>query len=130
MTVSGLLAQTGSQDDQLLFATLSTAQTVLGKPDQVSMVEVAALCNACPLVDDLNVYALRNEQQADFRREYLGFVFQSFHLVPYLTVIENIMLPLTAINISKRKKKYGHGSTSMGGFGGQRQTTAHSNFWR
>lgn len=56
-------------------------------------------------VDDLNVYALSNEQQADFRREYLGFVFQSFHLVPYLTVLENAMLPLTAIKLPTRKKE-------------------------
>jgi putative ABC transport system ATP-binding protein len=56
-------------------------------------------------VDDLNVYALSNEQQADFRREYLGFVFQSFHLVSYLTVMENAMLPLTATKIPTRKKK-------------------------
>jgi putative ABC transport system ATP-binding protein len=34
------------------------------------------------LVEDMDVYALRQEQQADFRREFLGFVFQSFHLVP------------------------------------------------
>lgn len=56
-------------------------------------------------VDDLNVYTLSNEQQADFRREYLGFVFQSFHLVPYLTVMENAMLPLTAIKLPTRKKE-------------------------
>ncbi len=56
------------------------------------------------LVDDIDVFGLRSEQQADFRREYLGFVFQSFHLVPYLTVIENVMLPLTAIKIAKSEK--------------------------
>ena len=56
------------------------------------------------VVDDLDVYSLSNEQQADFRREYLGFVFQSFHLVPYLTVMENVMLPLTAIKIPTRQK--------------------------
>jgi putative ABC transport system permease protein len=49
LSVSAILAPTGSQDDQLLFTTLSTAQAVLEKPDQVSMVEVAALCNACPV---------------------------------------------------------------------------------
>ncbi len=52
MTVSGILAPTGSQDDQLLFTTLPTAQTVLDKPDEVSLVEVAALCKDCP-VDDM-----------------------------------------------------------------------------
>ncbi len=57
------------------------------------------------IVDDIDVYGLRNEQQADFRREYLGFVFQSFHLVPYLTVMENVMLPLTAMKRSGRQKE-------------------------
>jgi putative ABC transport system ATP-binding protein len=57
------------------------------------------------IVDDIDVYALGTEQQADFRREYLGFVFQSFHLVPYLTVVENVMLPLTAMKLSGRQKE-------------------------
>jgi putative ABC transport system permease protein len=52
MTVSGLLSPTGSQDDQLLFTTLPTAQSLLDKPGELSMVEVAALCNACP-VDEM-----------------------------------------------------------------------------
>ncbi len=49
--ISGQLAPTGSQDDQLLFTTLTTAQSLLDKRGQVSMVEVAALCNACPIDD-------------------------------------------------------------------------------
>lgn len=49
MRVTGILEPTGSQDDQLLFAQLSTAQRILGKPGEISMVEVAALCNACPI---------------------------------------------------------------------------------
>ena len=56
-------------------------------------------------VDDLDVYSLSSEQRADFRREYLGFVFQSFHLVPYLTVVENVMLPLTAVRMPGRQKE-------------------------
>ena len=56
-------------------------------------------------VDDIDIYNLNPEQQADFRREFLGFVFQSFHLVPYLTVVENVMLPLTTIKIRKREKR-------------------------
>lgn len=47
--VTGILAATGSQDDHLLFTDLNAAQQILGKPGQISMAEVAALCNACPI---------------------------------------------------------------------------------
>jgi putative ABC transport system ATP-binding protein len=57
------------------------------------------------VVDEIDVYGLHQEKQADFRREFLGFIFQSFHLVPYLTVIENVMLPLAVIKLEKRKKQ-------------------------
>ena len=49
LEVSGVLAPTGSQDDQLVFASLGTAQALLHKEGRISMVEVAALCNACPI---------------------------------------------------------------------------------
>jgi putative ABC transport system ATP-binding protein len=48
-------------------------------------------------VDGIDIYGLANEKLADFRREYIGFVFQSFQLIPYLTVLENVMLPLAII---------------------------------
>ena len=51
------------------------------------------------VVDGIDIYALPIESQADFRREYIGFVFQQFHLMPYLSALENVMLPLT---ITKR----------------------------
>jgi len=53
-TVVGLLAKTGSQDDQLLIAPLDVAQATLGKPGQISMVEIAALCHDCPVDDMVN----------------------------------------------------------------------------
>ena len=46
-------------------------------------------------IDGIDLGSLGPNKLSDFRREYLGFVFQSFYLVPYLTVIENVMLPLT-----------------------------------
>jgi len=49
MTVSGILHPTGSQDDQLIFTRLPTAQRLFGKEGRISMVEVAALCTACPI---------------------------------------------------------------------------------
>ena len=48
-------------------------------------------------VDGINIYKLKGEKLADYRREYIGFVFQSFQLIPYLTVMENVMLPLAVV---------------------------------
>ncbi len=50
------------------------------------------------LVDGIDVYSLRQERQADLRREYIGFVFQQLELIPYLTALENVMLPLAILN--------------------------------
>jgi putative ABC transport system permease protein len=49
--VSGILESTGSQEDQILFAPLPTAQAILGKEGRISMAEVAALCHGCPIED-------------------------------------------------------------------------------
>jgi putative ABC transport system ATP-binding protein len=57
------------------------------------------------LVDETDVYGLGQEERADFRRESLGFVFQSFHLIPYLTVRENVMLPLATERGKGTKKR-------------------------
>lgn len=57
------------------------------------------------VIDGISVYQLPLEKQADFRREYLGFVFQSFQLVPYLNVIENVMLPLTVTKTSSSEQR-------------------------
>jgi len=56
-------------------------------------------------VDGLEVYELGQDQRADFRREFLGFIFQSFHLIPYLTLLENVMLPLATVKMSSKKKR-------------------------
>ncbi|MFZ4438006.1 MAG: ABC transporter permease [Syntrophales bacterium] len=49
LVVSGILDATGSQDDQILFTHLATAQTILRKEGRISMAEVAALCSGCPI---------------------------------------------------------------------------------
>lgn len=49
LTVSGILEPTGSQDDNIIFARLGTAQAMLGKEGRISMAEVAALCAGCPI---------------------------------------------------------------------------------
>lgn len=57
------------------------------------------------MVDGIDIYALDAERRADFRREYLGFVFQQLHLMPYLTAIENVMLPLAAAGMPNREQR-------------------------
>ncbi|HLA27370.1 MAG TPA: ABC transporter ATP-binding protein [Syntrophales bacterium] len=57
------------------------------------------------LVDDIPVYRLRSEKRADFRSSHIGFVFQSFHLIPYLTIMENVMLPLTIASHRNGRQK-------------------------
>ncbi len=54
LPVSGVLEATGSQDDQIVFAHLNTAQFILGKEGRISMAEVAALCKDCPIDDMVN----------------------------------------------------------------------------
>ncbi len=57
------------------------------------------------LVDGIDLYQLSGEKLADFRREYLGFVFQSFNLIPYLTACENVMLPLAVKKMPGAEKR-------------------------
>ncbi|HKJ14391.1 MAG: ABC transporter ATP-binding protein [Desulfobulbaceae bacterium] len=54
------------------------------------------------LLDSLDIYELSSEQRADLRSEYIGVIFQSFQLIPYLTVLENVKLPMS---ITGRKAK-------------------------
>ena len=74
----------------------STLLTILGGLNHPSRGEV--------VVDEIPIYKLPLERRADFRREYLGFIFQSFQLIPYLTVIENVMLPLAISEKSNREQ--------------------------
>ncbi len=57
------------------------------------------------VIDQIDIYKLSPNTLADFRREYIGFVFQAFQLISYLTVIENVMLPLAATNGYSKKEQ-------------------------
>jgi len=53
----------------------------------------------------VKLYDLPGDRLADFRAENLGFVFQSFHLIPYLTALENVMLPLAIARVGAQMKR-------------------------
>lgn len=57
------------------------------------------------IIDSIDVFKLNSNQLAAFRREYIGFVFQSFQLISYLTVFENVMLPLIIKDMPLKEKK-------------------------
>ena len=52
------------------------------------------------IVGGIPIYQLKNKERAEFRRENVGFIFQTFELLPYLTALENVMLPLHLDGIS------------------------------
>ncbi len=76
----------------------STLLTILGAMNHPSQGRL--------LIDGIDVYALSDERRADFRSQYLGFVFQQHHLMPYLNAIENVMLPLATLRLAAVEKRH------------------------
>ena len=74
----------------------STLLTILGAMNPPSQGRV--------VIDGIDVYGLKPERQADFRHEYVGFVFQQLQLLPYLTALENVLLSLVIARLPKADK--------------------------
>ena len=75
----------------------STLLSVLGVLNTPSEGEV--------FIDETAVYSLPPERRADFRFTYLGFVFQSFQLIPYLNALENVMTPLSISKMASGRQR-------------------------
>lgn len=56
-------------------------------------------------VEDKNLESLSEEQLTVFRRKRIGFIFQSYNLIPYLTAYENIVLPVR-LDDKKEDRKF------------------------
>ncbi|HGD1562498.1 TPA: ABC transporter ATP-binding protein [Streptococcus agalactiae] len=57
------------------------------------------------LIDDTDIYGLKDDERTIFRRRNIGFVFQSYNLLPMLNVYENIIIPF-GLDGDKVDKKY------------------------
>jgi putative ABC transport system ATP-binding protein len=59
-----------------------------------------------------NLRQLSDKQIAHWRNEHIGFIFQSFNLIPVLTALENVELPLKLTKLSK-KQRLEHAETAL-----------------
>lgn len=116
-SVAGVLDETGSQEDSLVYVDLGAAQRLLGKPGKVSMVEVAALCTSCPIEEivaqisevlpDARVSAL---QQAVKAREQTVEQLSNFSLAVSVVVLfvgALVVLNTMMSSINERTREIG-----------------------
>jgi putative ABC transport system permease protein len=115
--VVAVLAENGQQDDDMLFVDLAAAQRALQRPGAVSLVEVAALCTACPIEDmvaqiqrtlpQARVTALR--QAVTLRMEMVGQLMRfSWALSAVVLVIGGLVVLTTMLGaVSERKQEIG-----------------------
>ena len=74
----------------------STLLNILGLLDQPT--------SGTYLLDGIDTTSMSDNLQADVRRNKIGFVFQSFHLISRLTAAENIGLPLTLAGVPPKQR--------------------------
>jgi putative ABC transport system ATP-binding protein len=56
-------------------------------------------------VNGIDIYKLNTRERARFRRENVGFIFQTFELLPYLTAQENVMVPLSLAGVDMQDQE-------------------------
>jgi putative ABC transport system ATP-binding protein len=82
----------------------STLLHLIAAMDRASSGEIAVLGE--------NLRALSDRAIAHWRNENIGFIFQSFNLIPVLTALENVELPLKLTNL-KKKERLEHAETAL-----------------
>jgi putative ABC transport system ATP-binding protein len=56
------------------------------------------------LLDDIDLAALDDDAITRWRRQHMGFVFQAFHVLPYLSVLQNVALPLRLLGVREPQR--------------------------
>ncbi len=95
--VAGVLAPTGSEDDEVLFANLAALQDATGLTGKVNLVEIAALCAGCP-IDDIVAELRQALPGVDIKalRQVVGQRMYSIDFVSTLAWIVGLVILLTA----------------------------------
>lgn len=95
--VAGVLAPTGSEDDEVLFADLAALQAATGLAGKVNLVEIAALCAGCP-IDDIVAELRQALPGVDIKalRQVVGQRMYSIDFVSTLAWIVGLIILLTA----------------------------------
>jgi putative ABC transport system ATP-binding protein len=75
----------------------STLLNIIGGLDHISSGEV--------ILDDKRIDSLDENALVDIRRGKIAYVFQQYHLIPSLTALENVLLPLTFCGANKKDQK-------------------------
>jgi len=57
------------------------------------------------IIDNNDIYGMNQNNRAHFRKNNIGFVFQMFYLVPYLNIVDNVLLACNKPDISKGREK-------------------------
>jgi putative ABC transport system ATP-binding protein len=57
------------------------------------------------VVDGTDIAALSERDLTAWRARHVGFIFQLYHLIPVLTALENVELPLTLTHLSRRERR-------------------------
>jgi putative ABC transport system ATP-binding protein len=79
----------------------------LDRPDQGSV-----------LFDSIDIAHLSDDERTRLRRSAMGFIFQAFHVLPYLTALQNVLLPLQLLHMpAARSEKVAHECLERCGIG-------------
>ncbi len=57
------------------------------------------------MIDGANVTTMSEDELAELRSEQIGFIFQSFHLIPSLTAFENVIIPMEILGLKDAKSR-------------------------
>jgi putative ABC transport system ATP-binding protein len=57
------------------------------------------------IIDGVEISAMRSDELADLRNKKLGFVFQTFNLIPYMSALDNVEVPMIASGLTPKERR-------------------------